>query len=102
MTSRARSLASSLVGSRLPFWELGIYLGLAVTLAASTRRMPTTKSTLVSSPGMTPPALAATAMEGTPVTTMPIAVPVSSVRRLFDCAGCTACPRCGRARSEVM
>ena len=38
-------------------------------------------------------ALAATITEGTPVIKIPIAIPVSSVRRLFDCAGCTGCSR---------
>ena len=42
------------------------------------------KRTWVSSVPMTPPALAATIMEGTPVTKMPIATPVRSV------AGCSA------------
>jgi hypothetical protein len=60
---------------------------------ATAHKIAMTKRTCVSSPGMTPPALAATAMEGTAVTRMPIATPVSSVRRLSDCADGTGCSR---------
>src|SRR5215471_13233268 len=72
----------------LPRFRVSRAVARYAPIAATTaNRTAMTTRSCVSSFARTLPPLAATMTEGTPVTKMPIAIPVSRVRRLLDCAG---------------